>query len=1074
MKRLLSFKFWLRASLITALSVIVLFLGVVALAYWQQKWVVQRLLSWANENYKGEIVIKGSHISAFANFPYISIDLEDLYIYEEKDRSNCPIVKVKDAYLGFDFWTIISGKYDLKSIKLSEGDLNLIQHKDGSINLTNALSPSDTTAPEEAAAPFEINLKSLTFKNIDFHKFNETTETDIDLYINNAKAKFKQKGSHIVVGLDSKFEMNVIQSGDTTFIKHKHFNVHTNLDYDGDKESLQIAPSEVSLEMGHFKVEGNVDMKNEMYVDIKVHGAKPNFDLFIAFAPEELIPTLKSYDNEGKIFFEAQIKGKTANGQMPAIDAQFGCEDGFISNNMTRKKLHDMDFKGYFTNGSKRDLSTMEFGLSSFKAKPDAGIFSGNLKVVNFIEPDIKLQLISEFNLEFIAKFFNMRNLEDMSGSIALEMNFHDIIDLRHPEKSIEKLNESYYTKLKIKDLSFRSTNFHLPVENINMDAEMEGHKAVISLLRAKVGKSDINISGSISDLPAILHHSDEKIQADLLIESALLDFAELTYNDSLKKSTIDEQAKDLSLSFSFLTSAKAVTESPNLPVGEFIIRDFHASLKHYPHKLHDFHADIFIENEDIRIVDFSGEIDGSDFHFSGKMKHYEIMLKPKLNGDTNIEFDLVSEHIRLEDLFSYGGENYVPADYRHEDFRKLQLHGRTDLHFRNNALHSVDCYIDKLSCTMKVHNSRFENFSGRLHFEDEHLVVEKLSGQIGRSDFQVYLNYYLGKNPAIRKRDNFFSIKSRRLDIDQLIAYNPSPNTKETKPEDHEAGFNIFELPFTDIRVEADIAHLTYHKYLIEDLKTKIRMQQNHYLYSDECSFRTAGGRFDVKGYFNGSNPKEIYFSPDIVIDDVDLDKLMVKFENFGQDHLVSENLHGRLSCAISGKLRMHADMVPIINKSELLMDVTIINGMIENYKPLEFVADYFKDKNLSKVRFDTLKNEFEFKDNKLIIPKMTINSSLGFLELWGEQDMDMNMDYYFKIPLKLVSQAAFQKLFKRKKEEVDLDQEDAIQYQDTNKKIAYVHVNLKGNLENYSISLKRDKRQKKERKRKLRNKNS
>jgi hypothetical protein len=150
--------------------------------------------------------------------------------------------------------------------------------------------------------------------------------------------------------------------------------------------------------------------------------------------------------------------------------------------------------------------------------------------------------------------------------------------------------------------------------------------------------------------------------------------------------------------------------------------------------------------------------------------------------------------------------------------------------------------------------------------------------------------------------------------------------------------------------------------------------------------------------------------------------------------------------------------------------MDVEIVNGVLENYKPLEYVADYFKDKNLSKIRFDTLQNEFEFKNSKLIIPKMTINSSLGFLEIWGEQDLNMNMDFFFKIPLKLISKAAFQKLFKRKQEEVDLDKEDAIQYQDKNKKVVYVNINMKGNLDDYSISLKRDKRLKKERK-KLRN---
>ena len=202
-----------------------------------------------------------------------------------------------------------------------------------------------------------------------------------------------------------------------------------------------------------------------------------------------------------------------------------------------------MAFKGYFTNGAKKDFSTMEFGLSNFKATPDAGIFSGNLKVVNFLEPDIKLQLNSKFNLEFIAKFLNMKDLEDMKGDIELEMNFHDIIDLRHPEKSIEKLNESYFTKLKVTDLSFRSANYHLPLDNLNIEAEMEGHEVKISRFDAKIGKSDISIKGTISDLPAILHHTDDKIKTDLIIESNLLDLAELSYNDSLKKPAIDEQS---------------------------------------------------------------------------------------------------------------------------------------------------------------------------------------------------------------------------------------------------------------------------------------------------------------------------------------------------------------------------------------------------------------------------------------------------------------------------------------------------------------------------------------------------
>ena len=41
----------------------------------------------------------------------------------------------------------------------------------------------------------------------------------------------------------------------------------------------------------------------------------------------------------------------------------------------------------------------------------------------------------------------------------------------------------------------------------------------------------------------------------------------------------------------------------------------------------------------------------------------------------------------------------------------------------------------------------------------------------------------------------------------------------------------------------------------------------------------------------------------PDLVMNNVDLDKLLFKFENFGQDHLVSENLQGKLTSRIKEK---------------------------------------------------------------------------------------------------------------------------------------------------------------------------
>jgi hypothetical protein len=1056
MKFLKSKKFWKRLIIWLIVIPVFLFSLLIGILFWKQDAIVQELITTLNKDFKGQFELKGSHISPFANFPYISIDLEELTLYEDKTKTGTPVIDIHDVYVGFDIWTLITGNFEIKAIKLKDGSINLIQHLDGELNIAKAFATEKEI--ESAEEEFHLDLKAIDLDHIDINKYNETSKLYLDMYVTDAHTKFKTSDVGVSVFLDSKFEITVVDNGDTTFIKHKHFDVHTKLDFINETQILEIQPSEVALEGAVFNAEGTIDFDDDVNLDLKFNGSKPNFDLFIALAPEEIIPTLKKYDNKGKVYFEAIVKGKSANGHNPLIDATFGCEDAFFSNTTNLKKLDDLQFKGHFTNGEKRNPSTMEFSLMDFSAKPEAGVFSGNLIVKNFDSPEIDLQLISDFQLDFLANFFNLSDLKNLKGGVKLTMNFKDIIDLENPERSIEKLNESYYTELKITDLSFGTDAFHLPLKDLDLYVKMDGHEADIEYCNIKIGKSDINIKGMIDDLPAILHHMDIQVLTHLDITANYLDLYELTDSKAEGNVPFDEQITDLQLGLSFKSSARAFTESPNLPIGEFFIDNLYAKMKHYPHTLHDFHADLLIEDHDFKIIDFNGMIDKSDFHFNGRLNNYNLWFENDPKGDTKIEFLLDSKLLQLEDVFSYGGENFVPEDYRHEEFKNIKIHGYADLHF-SKGLKSADVYLDQFDATMKIHPMRFENFKGRVHIEDEHLTLEKFGGKIGKSSFECDLTYYYGENKAIKKKDNKLYLKSSNLDFDQLFNYNPPPPSKTLTPADHEAVFNIYDLPFPEMSFELDIKQLNYHRYMISNFKTKLRTQENHYLYIDTLSMHLAGGDMYMKGYFNGSNPKLIYLNPTVRMKNIDLDKLMFKFENFGQDYLVSENLHGKLNGKIWGKIHMHPDLIPIIDDSEIHMDIDVMSGKLENYGPMEALSDYFKDKNLTKIIFDTLSNHIDMKNGVMTIPKMTVNSSLGFIEISGKQDTNYNMEYYIRIPMKLVTDAGKSKLFGKKEGEVDPEQEDEIIYKDESKKTKYINLKITGDAENYKITLGKDK---------------
>ena len=1043
-------KFWKRFVLFALISPVVLFFSVLLIVYVKQDAIVKSLIETANKDFKGAIRIKGSHIAPFADFPYISIDIEGLEIFEEDDfDSKKRILQINETYIGFDISGLMTGKYDVKTIRLTDGDIRLVRHLDGSFNIVKAFETG--LPPEKVKEEFHLDLKSIKLDKIDISKYNESNGMMVDAYITKTTTSFKTTNKHLSIGLDSKFELSLIKNGDTTFIKHKHFEVDTKLDLDELTQVLSITETEVLLEGASFQFGGKVDFKDEANVDLHFKGNNQNFDLYLAMLPKDLSESLKEFDNQGKIFFDARIKGKTMNGQQPQINAKFGCKNGYFNNLESKKKLEKIGFKGSFTNGSKRDLSTMRFELENFSAKPEAGTFKGKLSVENFDSPTIDMNLISDFELDFLAKFLNTKELKGLSGRVILTLNFHDIIDLNNPEKSIERLNESYYSKLEIRKLKFKTPRYHLPLENLDLQATMIGNRANIEQFNMKIGKSDLNITGSVSDLIAIIHHSSDLVSTDLKIKSKFLDIKELTSGDKNAK-PFDEQINNLSLSLKFLSSAKAISESKTLPLGEFFIEDLHAKMKHYPHELKNFHADLFVDENDFRLMDFSGMIDNSDFHFSGRLDNYNIWFDEKIKGDTRVEFDLTSKLLQFDNVFTYGGDRFVPEDYRHEEINNLKLHGVTALHF-DGALKSTDFQLEHFEGKMKIHPLKFEQFKGRVHLENEFLSVDQFKGKMGHSNFSLDMNYNLSKTKS--SKSNFIHLSGNRLDVDELMNYQ-SPPVKEgsgTPKVNHDEVFSIYDFDFPIIHITTDIGQLNYHQYNLQHLKADIQSEGQHVVHIKKLAFDAAGGYMDIAGYLSGKDKKHIYFKPDIKVKSVDLDKLMVKFDNFGQDHLVSENLHGKFSGRITGKIHLHADFDPIINDSEIIIDMLVLNGRLENYGPILALSDYFEDNKLKSVEFDTLKNTLTIKKSVIEIPTMNINSSLGFIEINGKQKISdkMDMDYLIGIPWETVTKAASKKLFKRSK--TDESSAEEIQYRGENNKLVYVQ--MSGDLENYKIKL-------------------
>lgn len=1051
-------KTWLKILALTLAIPVLLFAVCAFLVYQHQDELVQKALQRVNEQISGTMTIERLRFAPLKNFPYVSIDLKGVNFYETKDLSARPLYTFEDVYLGFDLQSVMNGHYDIKRITIENGHLDIVHRCDGAYNILNAKSLLDAPEPDSSEVQVHLDLERLNIRNVDIAYYDERTDREVDIILDVLKAKIRYKAEHFYLDLISDLHLDVLEHDKPTFFSNKALHLDLELDYIEPCQRLRILPSKASLNDAHFKVAGDIDFANDMDLSLRVRGDKPDFKIFAAFLPDDIARGLQSYQNAGKIFFEGSVVGKSVNGHLPAVNIEFGCENAYFLNKDVNKKLDKMRFRGSFSNGAERSLRSSVLQLRNFYAQPEEGVFEGHLFIKNFLDPTVKVDVHADLDLEFLGKFFRLRELDDVSGKVLLDMNFDEIVDLNFPGESLAKLKSGIDSELFIRNVNFQSPEFGHTVSNLNGHAIMRQGVITLDSIGFQVGKSDFWLAGTLSDFPALFHRYDKPIRMELATRSTKIDLPDLLTFDTLLAKRFDEVVENLSVKFAFECSARELFLFKYLPKGEFFVDNLYAKFKHYPHVLHDFHADVIITENDLSLIDFSGEIDQSDFHFSGTLGNYPKWFQDQPLGDSHLEFDLTAKHLSLHDLLSYKGENYVPEEYRDEVFRGAKLHGRVDMHY-NQGFQSVDLYLDELTAKMQAHPLKLEKFKGRAHYENDHLLLESFSGKMGQSDFNLNMSYFLGQEKSKQTRNNYLVLESNILELDALMGYK-GPEASVS----HDTGFNLFQIPFPNLSISASIGRMNYHRYWLEQVSTRLRIQDNHYLYVDTLAMRVADGRMQMKGYFNGSDPQKIYFHSDIETENLDIDKLLFKFENFGQDALLNDKVHGKITGKVKSTFRMHPDLTPILDQSEAHMDLRITHGSIHDFAPIMAMSDYFKDKNLRIIRFDTLQNVLDLKDGVLSVPNMIINSSIGFLELSGQQHLDLNMTYFVRVPLKLVTQVAWRKLFGGKsKEEVDPDQVDEIEEVGDLNKIRFLNIRISGTPDKYDISLGRDKSKRK-----------
>lgn len=310
---------------------------------------------------------------------------------------------------------------------------------------------------------------------------------------------------------------------------------------------------------------------------------------------------------------------------------------------------------------------------------------------------------------------------------------------------------------------------------------------------------------------------------------------------------------------------------------------------------------------------------------------------------------------------------------------------------------------------------------SGKFALDGKDVKADSLQIKSGASDALIsgelvnFVPWVLKKNEPLGVKATYHS---DFISLDELLN---SDATSKTNSSDFDLPENI------SMQLSLHVESATLGKFTAKDIAGKITLKDKQ-LFSDNLSFESMGGDIALSGILDASKEK-IKISGSARLVNIDVTRMMTEMNNFSQNQITDQNLKGIGTCSFDFSTLWDRKLVCDNNSITVVSDLTVEQGELIDYKPLESLSKYVELKELKRIKFNTLQSHLEIKNRIISISKTEIKNSALNVEFYGTHTFDNMIDYHIKL---LLSELLAKKPGKNKQ----LDEELAVVENDPDNK--------------------------------------
>ncbi len=722
--------------------------------------IIQQFIREANKHLNTPITIGQMDVSAFNDFPQLSIVFHDVYV-EDSHPGKYPLLTAKTISFQLNPLAVWRGNYTVKGMKIRDSEAHLKIDAEGVNNYTilKKVTGSEGSSGNLGFALTNVSLDNISVRYVDFRNLQDFLFNSDHLV-----ASIHSENNIYEIETSGQLTSEKIAIGNNHYLSGKSFKIKSHLTYDDIKKHLDIHPSDLQLKNASFRVSGSYGWKEKNVIALKITGTDTDIQTLLSLLPESKSEKFAKYRSRGNVYFNASLDGEISSEASPALTIDFGFNNATLFHPDYKTKIENATLQGSFSCRQVNDLATATLALNNVAGKLNNEDFSANFILKNFEDPEVVLDFVGKIDARSLLDFYPVKAIQYISGSLNVDIAFNGKTSLLKNKATAQRVSTLGTVDLEGINLLYGEKK--IPLENLRGNLQFNNNDLALSNVTGKLGDSDFLLNGFFKNIVTFLLFENQPIGIETDLKSRYINLSQL-FMLGFSDGNAPEEAND---EFAFNLS-KNLNLNFNCDIQSLRYKRFHGQA---------IKGDLLVKNQMAVSRNLSLKTMGGNLSLSG-------ILDARNNKAIDVATTLRLRDINIDSVF------YVFENFNQTFIQDRHLKGKAtaDVNMEMTLNQNLRLFKETLIADIGISIAKGElnNFEPLKKLErylgDEgldRLRFSELKNDIHIENKHIYI-------PQMEVRSNVTNIKiSGTHTFDQLIDYRLVTPLRRKRPADAEA----------------------------------------------------------------------------------------------------------------------------------------------------------------------------------------------------------------------------------------------------------------------------------------------